>query len=270
MKKIGLCLSLCTLSFGTWAACSYDFDANASQLSVLYGEPYQSKDQQSFTSAILSKKTSQNFSAANSTNLTHYANGNLTGNMLIPTTGIIAVEFKLTKFPTSKPIATGQVETGITIVSQDSVNKSVFVTMMQLHTGLSNISPYPEMSRFSSITTGGLYTVNNGEITSTNPITTTPYIHPNLPLTNDYRIGVYFNQNSKQFGLIVNGVNQGYVYNYQSTLKNIGFILHSTVLDISPNDPILNQQVGIELITDRSKYKFAYPTGTKDLCGNTL
>ena len=81
-------------------------------------------------------------------------------------------------------------------------------------------------------------------------------------------IGIYINQNSQQIGLIANGVNHGYVYNYPSKLKNIYFSFIALHRDISAID--INKEFSIELITDAKKLKNNYPTGTTDICGTKI
>lgn len=91
-----------------------------------------------------------------------------------------------------------------------------------------------------------------------------------LPVQNNLQgyqsMGFYLNQSTNQMGFIFNNKNYGYIGSLPSKLDNLYFMIPATYGDISTSDQ--NQDVSIELVTDRSKFKNTYPTGTKDICGN--
>lgn len=80
------------------------------------------------------------------------------------------------------------------------------------------------------------------------------------------RMGFYLNQSTNQIGLIFNNKNYGYMDTLPSKLDNLFFMIPALYSNISTSDQ--NQDVSIELVTDRNKFKNTYPTGTKDICGN--
>ena len=89
--------------------------------------------------------------------------------------------------------------------------------------------------------------------------------------TNGYqRFGFYVNQDTKKVGLIVNGVNKGYIESFTNKPSAISFQMGSGYTRLAQNSPVLNQEVSIELITDKNQFQFTYPTGTKDICGNVI
>ncbi|WP_335951386.1 DUF4882 family protein [Acinetobacter beijerinckii] len=88
-----------------------------------------------------------------------------------------------------------------------------------------------------------------------------------------HRLGIYINQNTKQVGFIVNGVDQGYQGTLPASLKNIGFDIRSWVgsdEDGKFSDKLAGLEFSSELITDRNAFQFNYPQGTTDICGNAI
>ncbi|WP_421833277.1 DUF4882 family protein [Acinetobacter baumannii] len=90
-----------------------------------------------------------------------------------------------------------------------------------------------------------------------------------LPLDGKVRVGLYFNQVSKQVGYIINGTNYGYLNLIaENALKNIGFN-GVGIQSPNPNSKFLGKTVSVQLITNKANMQFTYPTGTTDICGNT-
>jgi hypothetical protein len=88
-----------------------------------------------------------------------------------------------------------------------------------------------------------------------------------------HRLGVYINQNTKQVGFIVNGVDQGYQGTLPAPLKNIGFDIFNVInsdKDGTFSDKLAGLAFSSELITDRNALQFNYPQGTTDICGNVI
>ncbi|MCH7336807.1 DUF4882 family protein [Acinetobacter sp. NIPH 2699] len=88
-----------------------------------------------------------------------------------------------------------------------------------------------------------------------------------------HRLGIYINQNTKQVGFIINGVDQGYQGTLPAPLKNIGFDIRSSVgsdKDGTFSDKLAGLEFSSELITDRNALQFTYPQGTTDICGNNI
>ncbi|MFC1398030.1 DUF4882 family protein [Acinetobacter lactucae] len=82
------------------------------------------------------------------------------------------------------------------------------------------------------------------------------------------RVGLYFNQVSKQMGYIINGTNYGYLNLItENALKNIGFN-GVGIQSPNPNSKFLDKTVSVQLITNKANMQFTYPTGTTDICGN--
>nr|WP_171500495.1 DUF4882 family protein [Acinetobacter nosocomialis] len=91
-----------------------------------------------------------------------------------------------------------------------------------------------------------------------------------VPADGKVRVGIYVNQNTKQVGYIINGVNYGYLnLTMENKLKYISF-MGAINQDHFANSALTGKTVGLQLITDKSKMQFTYPTGTKDICGVAL
>ncbi|MDS7968156.1 DUF4882 family protein [Acinetobacter sp. V117_2] len=82
------------------------------------------------------------------------------------------------------------------------------------------------------------------------------------------RLGIYINQNTKQVGFIINGVDQGYQSTLPAPLENIRFSASSSIGIYS--NQLFGQELSNELITDRNSLQFNYPRGTTDMCGNAI
>ncbi len=187
------------------------------------------------------------------------------GDLMIPHTGIVAFEMEL-KIPTS------------TLGSSSLGNSSYY------HSGIG----------FSGITNNG-YTIRSnywfdmggydpdfGE----NPARLHYYVayrlsddsgpdnpyHKGQNMTNNsngyQRLGIYINQNTKQVGFIINGVDQGYQSTLPAPLENIRFSVSSSIGIYS--NQLFGQELSSELITDRNALQFNYPQGTTDMCGNAI
>ncbi|MDO7229364.1 DUF4882 family protein [Acinetobacter nosocomialis] len=91
-----------------------------------------------------------------------------------------------------------------------------------------------------------------------------------VPTDGKVRVGIYVNQNTKQVGYIINGNNYGYLsLTMENKLKYIGF-MGVINQDHFANSALTGKTVGLQLVTDKSKMQFTYPTGAKDICGVAL
>ncbi|MFW1950434.1 DUF4882 family protein [Acinetobacter beijerinckii] len=91
-----------------------------------------------------------------------------------------------------------------------------------------------------------------------------------VPSVGKVRVGVYFNQVTKQLGYIINGTNYGYLNILaENALSNIGFQAVSQP-SLNTTSKFLGKQVSIQVITDSANMQFTYPSNTKDICGNTI
>ncbi|KXZ65485.1 hypothetical protein AVENLUH5627_02775 [Acinetobacter venetianus] len=269
MRKIILASLISVLTMGSsFAACTYNFDATNSQISSMGGIPFITQQPQSVSSPITPYRL--RFIDSSQQMAANFLNGSVVGDKLVSNVGIVAFEFKINGFASTKPLNDGELDAQITFYGQDTTNNSMLSGMLWLHSGFNGVSAYPESARFGGMLRGGSYNLVNGFPQPINPLVNLAPVPVVLPVGNDFRVGVYLNQTTKELGLIVNGINKGIILNYEKTLKNIGFLISSTQNRIDPNDPIVNQNVGVELITDAANMTLSYPTGTTDMCGTTL
>ncbi|WP_288364464.1 DUF4882 family protein [uncultured Acinetobacter sp.] len=84
------------------------------------------------------------------------------------------------------------------------------------------------------------------------------------------KTGIYLNQDTKQIGLILNNINQGYVVDMPEKLKEITFALSGGFPPFAANSSNLGKVLSQEYIFDRSQLSSGFPAGTKDICGNSL
>lgn len=187
------------------------------------------------------------------------------GDLTIPHTSIIAFEMEL-KIPTST-------------LGSSSLGNSTYYSSSIGFSGVTN-NGYTIRSNYW-FDMGG-YDPDFGE----NPARLNYYVAyrlsdnsgPNNPYykgqnmtnnSNEYqRLGMYINQNTKQVGLIVNGVDQGYQSTLPAPLENIRFSVSSSIGIYS--NQLFGQELSNELITDRNALQFSYPQGTTDMCGNAI
>ena len=187
------------------------------------------------------------------------------GDLTIPHTGIIAFEMEL-KIPTST-------------LGSSSLGNSTYHSSSIGFSGITN-NGYTIRSNYW-FDMGG-YDPNFGE----NPARLHYYVAyrlsdnsgPDNPyykgqnMTNNsngyQRLGMYINQNTKQVGFIVNGVDQGYQSTLPAPLENIRFSVSSSIGIYS--NQLFGQELSNELITDRNALQFNYPQGTTDMCGNAI
>lgn len=246
------------------AACLYTLDATNSQINSIGAQPFNIKVDQRVRSPIAASTGTLHYAVGSQAMIGNILSGSLQGDKTIPTTGIVAFEYRVPYFPSTKPVDNGANEQGgeidsrISIMSYDAVDDAKLSAIFYVHSGKNGIASYPESARAG------------GTISSGGALTTVPTTPLSLPLSTNFRVGVYLNQDTKQLGLILNGINQGYVFNYDKALKNIGFLISSTRSHINATDPVVGAYAGGALITDAADISYSYPSGAKDICGNTI
>ncbi|WP_252511570.1 DUF4882 family protein [Acinetobacter colistiniresistens] len=91
-----------------------------------------------------------------------------------------------------------------------------------------------------------------------------------IPADGKIKVGIYINQSTQQVGYIINGINYGYLnINLQNAITSLGY---SAGINQNNNTGslLIGKSVGLQLITDHSNMQLTYPTGAKDICGNTI
>jgi hypothetical protein len=249
MKKIIMGMILGSTAISSWAACNYDLNGtNAGTLA------FPSVVNQKATYSIAATTTQLDYSAINS-NFDPNAT-TITGDIQFVSNGIIAFELDTTVIPNDLPGTEGVMQSYV-LMGLDANNKQHGLSI-----AYSNNTSVQNYKRAILI----MQTGPNG---SGNPTVLSVDVKPYSASTNQ-NIGVYINQNSNQYGLIINGVNQGYVGNFSSQIKKAIYQIGAATYKVPTSSTNIGKPLSMELITDHSKMKNAYPTGTTDICGNAI
>ncbi|RYZ78160.1 MAG: DUF4882 domain-containing protein [Moraxellaceae bacterium] len=104
-----------------------------------------------------------------------------------------------------------------------------------------------------------------------------------LPLSPNYRLGLYVDQNEGKLGLILNGEDQGYISHHlpKHSAKQSGqqpsqqqsshlVLVPFVVADLDPTNPVVGSSIAATVLTDRKRMSLNYPPATQDLCGHAL
>ncbi|MDR3030350.1 MAG: DUF4882 domain-containing protein [Acinetobacter sp.] len=269
MKKLTIAILTGLMSVSGWGACTYNFDASLSQIQTITGYsvpnlalfPQNSNQKVGLTlqsgmpvgssgDVMMHYGTSSTY-ANNTIEYVKTKSGTL-GDKTLPSNGMFAIEFNY-KVPST--LSQGGLSTSIGF-GGNMENGKVF----QVGTFYTNGNDGNNSSNkfWFSLLAEGTSQVNLNNLNGSQVINATQL----------QKIGIYINQASNQIGLVVNGVNQGYVYTLPSKANNFGVMLTALSQNIAIGDA--NKQFSVELITDASKMTQTYPTGAKDVCGNTI
>ena len=259
MKKLKLAvlLSLSVISTQGFALCRYDLDGFLSDQYNPVAQKFPTVSGQKVSYKILNTTSPITYSANHST--LEMTNNTITeGGLTLPQSGVIGLEFNTEIIPTE--LTNDRKETknyGIFVQDKDKNMHSIFITYAN-NTALSSqdnkknvvfiliASTHPDTKQTETLYGYGI------------PI-------EGMPQQN---LGVYFNQNTNQIGLIVNKNNLGYVATLLSKPKDFTVAPQVNFEGFEANSPYLNKTMSLELVTDKSKFTNTFPTGTKDACGN--
>ena len=269
MKKLTIAMLTGLMSASGWSACTYNFDASLSQIQALAGYsvpnlvlfPQNSNQKigltlQSGMPAGSAGDVMMHYgtSSAYANNTIEYlkTKSGTIGDKTLPSTGMVAIEFSY-KVPST--LSQGGLSTPIGF-GGNMENGKIFQIVTFYTNGNDGNNSFNKFW-FSLLGEGAsqvdLKNLNGSQVTNATQL---------------QKIGIYINQVSNQIGLIVNGVNQGYVYTLPSKAKNFGVMATALSQNIATVDA--NKQYSVELITDATKMTQTYPTGAKDVCGNII
>lgn len=254
MKKIILGTIIGAASIGsTFAACTYNFDATASQIDQIHPsvQRFPNVSNQKVGFNIVADTGTKSYVAYSSAYAANTISGNTAGDISTPSSGVFAYEYKF-KVPTNL-LASNEGLAFFPILAVSTYNSYQGDSLAIVYTN--NVSTNPNKNEFKIYKnfSGGGYAL---------PVATTSSGYQN--------IGFYVNQNTNQVGVIFNGVNYGYVIPFQSGFNKFLFANAGAQYQFANNSSSLGQEVSVELITDHTKLQNTYPTGTTDICGNTI
>lgn len=270
MKKLTIALATGLVSMSGWSACTYDFNATQAQIDT-YNSSHSRKKELMTT---INTSTQEGISViklmgnptidqvlASATTLNGIPDKNVVNN------GIIAFEVEIDTSQLQSLLAgsTQEIQQMGFVVAGSSA--SGMELGIQLAQALVNNSP-PSANGNQLVIVGGSYQTTNGQIGFKD---IDPRSFPiQVPSNGKVRFGVYINQQSKQLGFIVNGVNYGYMnVTANNPITKIGFFAESQAAP-NANSKFIGKPITFKLITDSTKMTQTYPTGAKDVCGNTI
>ncbi|MCY6411193.1 DUF4882 family protein [Acinetobacter sp. VNH17] len=257
MKKIilGTLISAATMG-STFAACTYNFDATAAQLAQLNTgtSVFPNINNQKVGFNITANMGTIGYAAFSSAYAANKSPNNNSGDgdVTLPATpGIFAFEYKF-KVPTY--LLSG--DEGLAffpIAAVGTFNNEQAQAIGLVYTN--NVSTNPNKNEFRLFMN---FTGNGFSM----PVTTT---------ASGYQtIGIYVNMTNGQVGVVHNGVNKGYIATLTKWFDKFAFANAGAQYQFANNSSSLGQEVSVELITDHTKLQNTYPTGTTDICGNTI
>lgn len=271
MTALSLLLLLSSPTFASCVGdCPYFLDSNASGLGRVASDSFDSVSGQSAKYNIAATGAKL-YGATSPSGRTAIGNaistGNPQGDVSLPSSGIVAFEFAVDQFPASGPSNSGTTLTlssGVTTGNWDGVNTP---TGDFMEYGLAlKLTP----SGASVLLLG--ITFNSG--TQAIAIKSSS---ASLPLAANYRVGFYINMGTRRFGYTVNGVDQGYVKdlsnNYMtvpSAVSALSLFAGGSTSGVQSTDTLLGQAIGGRLITAAADMTQPFPSGAKDICGNTI
>lgn len=277
MKKIILGTLISVITIGnTFAACTYNLNATQSQVdavNALGGRqatlmPTINLTEQKGTAVIGHFSNSVDQIATSSNFISNTSINTPINDKVVVNNNILASEFVF-DVANIKDIALGASheiqQLGVQILGASNSKNE-----LSLDLAYSLINNDPNYSNGSYITLTAATTKLNASGQLVAKDFDRKLIPVTVPSVGKVRVGVYFNQVTKQLGYIINGTNYGYLNILaENALSNIGF---QAVSQPSPNttSKFLGKQVSIQVITDSANMQFTYPSNTKDICGNTI
>ena len=277
MKKIILGTLISVITIGnTFAACTYNLNATQSQVdavNALGGHqatlmPTINLTEQKGTAVIGHFSNSVDQIATSSNFISNTSINTPINDKVVVNTNILASEFVF-DVANIKDIALGASheiqQLGLQILGASSSKNE-----LSLDLAYSLINNDPNYSNGSYITLTAATTKLNASGQLVAKDFDRKLIPVTVPSVGKVRVGMYFNQVTKQLGYIINGTNYGYLNILaENALSNIGF---QAVSQPSPNTTsrFLGKQVSIQVITNSANMQFSYPSNTKDICGNTI
>lgn len=192
------------------------------------------------------------------------------GDIPLPSSGVVAAEYHVNNFVTSKPAAAGGdvlLTFGFTVgngapngIGTDAFEHGVWIW--------ANAST----SRYMLASIAG-----------TAAATVPPHPYKVAPTSKSLsalgaaKIGMYINVDTRRFGYTLDGVDMGYVTDMggnpmyiPASVTHVALMVGGRVSGIYGTDPIIGQPAGGTLVTDAALMTQPFPSGAVDICGTPL
>lgn len=276
MKKYLLAAAISSLASTASALCTYPLDATPEQYAYMSPQvPFPSVNFQSVEYVAQSTVDGTgnlrvvNYQALSDTMMdaaiASASTGLPGGDITLPTSGIVAFEWQADHFPASEAdganlyLSAGFASSNAPqVLSGGNDGLSVSILLGNTNYGQGTFATAIAAARNAGVLHWGGH--------GTHDVT--------LPLSANYRIGIYLNMNTRQVGYTLNGVDHGYLQDEQggaflipSGVSSIG-LGFSGVMQVMDNNPLAGTPVGGTLITDKSQFTQPFPAGTTDICNS--
>lgn len=260
VKKVFITTILSSVLLGNaYAECTYNFDANQTQLNAISTQaiPFPNVSGQKASIILAASNTYKTYIAVSSGYGTNKVNQPTTdeGDKVLSQSNIIAYEM-IIKAPNISLTGNSVLALmpGAFMGTKDGKN-----VLMNMLASFNNIPAQPNLI-FSG---WHVADVSTGNVLSENTLS-------NTDVNNGVRVGFYINQQTQQVGVIANGNNLGYIGSYSVKPSKGYFTINLGVQNIPTGSPLIGKEVSVELITDHTKLQNTYPTGAQDICGNVI
>ena len=166
--------------------------------------------------------------------------------------GTTAITFRVDSTPqyTSSPYALGF--GGIVIFDQDKLFEG---------------DNYAEQTSLFAFNSSGWWTwgfTNDSDAGELFNVIKTKTTNANLPL----EVSLYFNATNERVGYVVDGVDSGYKYDYEPAKNFVVTIFNGQTSTIGSQ--VVGDTFEISILSNGEDITNALPSGTKDMCGNTI
>ena len=271
MKKLLLIMLIGATSATSWgASCNYNFNATQAQIDVYNNTHTRKRALMTTIDAVNQQGTSVIRLMGNPTvDQVLASSGTMTDipDKTVVSNGIIVFEAEIDTSQLQSLLGGSAQEIqqmGFAVVGSSSVGKEIGINLAQ---SVIKNSPYND--------DGNHLTIIGGSFNNLNGQTTFKDLDPRsftiqVPTSGKVIFGVYVNQQTKQIGFIVNGVNYGYMNVVANNpITKIGFLAESQAAPYS-SSIFIGKSVTLKVITDSTKLTQTYPSGSTDICGNAI
>lgn len=279
MRKHLLAALIGSLSATAGATCQYPLDATSTQYAALAQRqldagaevtdkpfPYINLQSAEFIAAYLQPPQAYIAYSDGGMATVLGQNGTQIGDIVLPTSGIVALEISIDRFvPTSGESSQGWLsgsDLGLNVILAAGGLNNDQVEALYLST-----------SFWSQSFGDNKYYATLGASTTAGAAFTTGGLPLPQPLPAGYRVGFYLNMDTRQVGHTMNGVDLGYAHKPDGTLVTLpvsaqGALITAfgTNLVRTPTSPNVGLPVGFTLITDKSQFTQPFPAGATDIC----
>lgn len=274
MNKKSVAVALFSLQASVaMAVCPYTLDATTDQILKYGAKPFPSISGQSVAFNVQDNSLSPyglNYGAGSSAGAKAYLDaqksGVAGGDVKLPATGTVAVEFRVDSYaatqPSSNPAGAG-IGYGISSGNTGTRSTGPMLDVQLRIVDERSSSGVPRVQVEAKARSGtGAPVVNASAQTALT-----------LPLPTGFRLGLYVNRGTGAAGYTVNGVDMGVLRDsagnplrVPSTLTAVSIGVGGGHLGIQPGDVLIGTTIGGTLVTDATQMTQPYPAGTRDLC----